>query len=779
MPKLSVIVPVYNVEEYLEDCLTSISNQTFSDFEIIAVNDGTLDRSREILERYLKKESRLKIIDKPNGGLSSARNTGFANSSGKYIHFLDSDDIISPYMYETLITELELKNLCMIKSNLGYLGNVSQPKKPITPNKQPFTYKECPRYLEFISPCASIYKKSLLLEVSLFPEGLIYEDRIFNWETIIKAKRIGHIDQSFYMYRYSRDGSIMSSSKLTDKHFESFKVLELIKSFLMKNNLYDELKVQFHIEVLNIIDLLFYINAIKFKNLLYIKRQAAFLFDLQSVSSDISRLKNYPNKRKWLYYTISGDFSSPHKYLLGMLQVFKKVIPRKYTKWIRFYKKKPSSVEKTTCELYLSIANDRLPIKLRASIYNSLHFQRSTNLFLILLKIFKFEVLILKRLLVLAIKKKKKNQNNFELLFNHISSKGTYLKTYKYFLSNKIPRIKTGIGHSGSLNKRKINLISNSSDLFYYDKKYLVKDRIKNLFVTLKYWSSDRLYLYPYLCDWDAIYKGYHDAFENSSPKLCVALNNMDISDNAFIAAAITKGIKTLLIPHGHPQRSQKPLVAKNIVYFDETHKNYYISLCEEEKNFVLLPWLEILFLDKNIIKTVDKSKTLLFISQLEGAAIHRIPQIVKDTYKAIRELSKNSSISKIIFRPRLSEISDPMLLELLARIQRIDKVEFSKPEKDIVEDIVNVSFIASFSSTALMYSKYFNATAIELRPDYIIKSWGAPLTEGDMNNFSNLSAKVFGTQYYNKQTLDINAAKVYQEALQNLLQINCRDLLE
>ena len=101
----SVIVPVYNVEKYLSECIDSILCQTFTDFELILVDDGSKDKSGEICDQYAQKDSRIKVIHKENGGLSDARNFGTAASNGKYIVYLDSDDYISDDNFLSLIYE--------------------------------------------------------------------------------------------------------------------------------------------------------------------------------------------------------------------------------------------------------------------------------------------------------------------------------------------------------------------------------------------------------------------------------------------------------------------------------------------------------------------------------------------------------------------------------------------------------------------------------------------------------------------------------------------------
>ena len=106
MPRLSIIVPIYNVEKYLSRCIESILNQTFKDFELILVNDGSTDNCKEICEKYKRMDSRIIVANKKNGGLSSARNLGIDISKGDYIGFVDSDDFIDVHMYEILLNTI-------------------------------------------------------------------------------------------------------------------------------------------------------------------------------------------------------------------------------------------------------------------------------------------------------------------------------------------------------------------------------------------------------------------------------------------------------------------------------------------------------------------------------------------------------------------------------------------------------------------------------------------------------------------------------------------------
>ncbi|MBQ8615735.1 MAG: glycosyltransferase, partial [Clostridia bacterium] len=113
MKKISIILPVYNVENYLDKCLTSLVNQTYQNLEIILVNDGSPDNSGEVCENWAKKDSRIKVLHKANGGVSSARNFGLDNATGDFIGFIDPDDFVELDMYEKLLNALNSQNATM------------------------------------------------------------------------------------------------------------------------------------------------------------------------------------------------------------------------------------------------------------------------------------------------------------------------------------------------------------------------------------------------------------------------------------------------------------------------------------------------------------------------------------------------------------------------------------------------------------------------------------------------------------------------------------------
>ncbi|MFI3284691.1 MAG: glycosyltransferase family 2 protein, partial [Erysipelotrichaceae bacterium] len=118
--KLSIVVPIYNVENYLDQCLSSIQDQTFNDFQVILINDGSTDASLNIAQSYCEKDSRFKVYTKENGGLSSARNYGLKYVLGEYLTFLDSDDYVDTEAYSLMMNKIEKESLDIVMSDIKY-----------------------------------------------------------------------------------------------------------------------------------------------------------------------------------------------------------------------------------------------------------------------------------------------------------------------------------------------------------------------------------------------------------------------------------------------------------------------------------------------------------------------------------------------------------------------------------------------------------------------------------------------------------------------------------
>lgn len=256
-PKISIIVPIYNVEKYLNECLNSIINQTFSDIEIICVNDGSKDNSRNILEEYAKKDCRIKIIDKQNGGLSSARNAGLNVANGDFIIFVDSDDWIAPDMAEKLYnnailfnTDISICSVHLFDEQTKEINN-NEPYFSLAHfdssfNNKVFSYKDTIPFLMDVCVMAwnKIYRKSFLDKCNAqFPDGLIFEDGPFFFSIFFKTQRIAIVRDFLYYYRINRQGSIVQ--KGGKKLFDIINVVNLMFDEIKNLDIFDEIKYSF------------------------------------------------------------------------------------------------------------------------------------------------------------------------------------------------------------------------------------------------------------------------------------------------------------------------------------------------------------------------------------------------------------------------------------------------------------------------------------------------------------------------------------------------------
>ena len=242
--KLSIILPVYNVEEYLEECLDSLINQNYSNYEIIAVNDGSKDNSLKILKKYQKKHPKLiKVYDKENGGLSSARNYGIEKSNGEYLFFVDSDDYILPNSLEILSKYLE-ENHDIIEYPF-IAGTKEKSSFEVMFNKD---IDDVRKRLIVGRPSAQnkICKKELFTKNNLtFLEGVYYEDLATMPKLALHTKKIKFIDEPLYFYRI-RPNSIMTNKEYNPKVDAIFKVLKQLREYFKEE--YKEEIEYLHIE---------------------------------------------------------------------------------------------------------------------------------------------------------------------------------------------------------------------------------------------------------------------------------------------------------------------------------------------------------------------------------------------------------------------------------------------------------------------------------------------------------------------------------------------------
>ncbi|MBR6392256.1 MAG: glycosyltransferase [Eubacterium sp.] len=253
-PAVSVIVPVYNVQDYLEQCLDSIAAQTFTDYELICVNDGSTDSSPEILNRYAAKDSRIRIINQENLTLGVARNNGLKAAVGKYVIWLDSDDFFEPGLLEkTYSKAVETKAdivMCALKSYDNLTGRY-YPKKGLNTEYlgfcSVFSKEDIPdRIMQVTLPnvWTKLFRRQFLLSNKLsFPKLLNTEDLYFTNYSLCLAKRISYVNEALVYYRINRPGSLENT-----KNANPLCCVEadtLLYDELNKSGIYEQVKLSY------------------------------------------------------------------------------------------------------------------------------------------------------------------------------------------------------------------------------------------------------------------------------------------------------------------------------------------------------------------------------------------------------------------------------------------------------------------------------------------------------------------------------------------------------
>ena len=218
-PKVSIVIPIFNQEKYLEQCLDSVINQTLKEIEIICVNDGSTDRSLEILEEYAARDPRITIIDKPNAGYGQTMNTGFAAAHGEYIGIGESDDFADPRMFEDLYTTAKKLDLDLVKANYyEYADGVSTLMKPWNgfAYKQVFDPREDQVALTVLPIIwSALYRRSMIVDNDIrFNEtpGASYQDTSFVHQVWMCARRVALLKKGYIHYRVDNAASSVNSS---------------------------------------------------------------------------------------------------------------------------------------------------------------------------------------------------------------------------------------------------------------------------------------------------------------------------------------------------------------------------------------------------------------------------------------------------------------------------------------------------------------------------------------------------------------------------------------
>lgn len=311
LAKISVIVPVYNVEDYLEECLDSILNQTFEDIEILCINDGSTDSSLDILEKYSRKDRRIRILSQKNQGPAKARNLGLDNATGDYIYFMDSDDILKECAFERIYGLASKKDLDLVVFKMINFDDETGKRFKTKYYDMKFLKKAVgdsvfyhgdlsPQevYRVTVSPPSKLFKKSLIEDIR-FPCGLFFEDNPFFVEAFLKAERVFFYDEYLYERRI-RKGSITSTA--SGRNFIDYiEISEMLIQITKKYGLYEQYRKGLYLKTIDNIYLWYSKVGEEYKQEFFEKIKNYFSTKREEYDRD-EEFTNGPAKLRRIFY---------------------------------------------------------------------------------------------------------------------------------------------------------------------------------------------------------------------------------------------------------------------------------------------------------------------------------------------------------------------------------------------------------------------------------------------------------------------------------------------
>lgn len=235
--KISVIVPVFNVENYLDKCVKSIVEQTYKNLEVILVDDGSTDESGLLCDELKKQDYRIKVIHKTNGGLSDARNAGIRVSTGKYLSFVDSDDYLERTALEQMMQAILISRSEIAICNIMRFYDDGCTEEFYNPTDNQEVLEGIRRFdtLNQPSVCNKLFDAKLFVNIS-FPYGKFYEDTYVYHELLYKANKVVLTGKTGYWY-LSRKGSILGRSQFSNRYFDFIEAVYMRADFLIKRDI--------------------------------------------------------------------------------------------------------------------------------------------------------------------------------------------------------------------------------------------------------------------------------------------------------------------------------------------------------------------------------------------------------------------------------------------------------------------------------------------------------------------------------------------------------------
>lgn len=312
MDLITVVIPIYNVEKYLEKCIKSVLNQTYKNIEVLLINDGSPDNSDKIMERFSEKDDRIKCFYKKNGGLSDARNYALKRANGKYICFIDSDDFIDKTYVEKLYNSIIKEKSEIAWCNFRKIKNNDKKEKIIITEEDLWSF-------EMASACNKLFLTSLFKKNKIeFPKGIWYEDLATIPRIIFISKKVSWVNEDLYNYNYN---SSSITKTYSNRCLEMKKVLEILYDFAKERNLLEEKNTYEIIEYIfcfsGLIDTAFRICSAKDGNIKDYKKMVEWIEKLfPNIYSNEIAEKRFDLKRKIIFKLVKYRWFSMIKFLI-------------------------------------------------------------------------------------------------------------------------------------------------------------------------------------------------------------------------------------------------------------------------------------------------------------------------------------------------------------------------------------------------------------------------------------------------------------------------------
>ena len=336
---VSLIIPVYNTEKYILECLESVCAQNYDNYEVILIDDGSTDKSAELIQAFIEGKPKFKLIKKQNGGISSARNVGIAESKGKWLTFVDSDDFLKEDFLSNMMDKLNdyPADFCM-SGFQKFFEETKEYKESVNPDFQYLSRDQMLYHVFFPAPVARMFSRKIITEKALcFDETVMLgEDRVFNFDYLAHVERCLIVEGDSYIYR-KRPNSMTTGDFNVASKKHAYKHVEILWDSFKNRSVVETAFIECHHFAHNILDcfLAEIINAILDKN-------DKLLNELLNDPISVFILKNYkqkkaPQKEKLLVFLLSHKFYLITKIIVNLY--YNKCIYKKARKIVNRYKK--------------------------------------------------------------------------------------------------------------------------------------------------------------------------------------------------------------------------------------------------------------------------------------------------------------------------------------------------------------------------------------------------------------------------------------------------------